>query len=203
VSLYDALGTSSDATAEELRRAFVAQARRFHPDRHVGADAKVRRDAEQRMREVTEAWAVLGDPERRRFYDLGLGDPVARGGRGSVPDSSRPGQPGPTKSSTSAASPVSSEGRPWRSYASPGPGGGSRSAAEQLLLLSPVLFLGVAGLFGMAGAIVGWPPFYGVALVCVIVAAAAFFMLPIWAMTRGRVGGDRRGRGGRGPKRSY
>jgi hypothetical protein len=59
-----------------------------------------------------------------------------------------------------------------------------------------VLLLAAAGMAGMAGAIIGWPPFYGLALICLIVAAASFFMLPIWAMTRGR-------RAGRGPKRSY
>lgn len=222
------LGAKPDASAEELRRAFVAKARRYHPDRHVGAEPSVRREAERRMREVTEAWSVLSDPQRRRHYDLGLGDPVARGGRGRAP-----GSPGPTRATgatgssdaagaagrTTGPRPASggagprpnpsgpSPGEPvrhWRSYASPGPGTGSgRTAGEQLLLLSPVLLLFSAGLLGMGGAIIGWPPFYAAALVCLIVAAAAFFMLPIWAMTRGRSHGGRGGRGGRGPKRSY
>lgn len=216
VSLYDVLGAKPDASAEELRRAFVAKARRYHPDRHVGADPSARREAERRMSEITEAWSVLSDPQRRRHYDLGLGDPVARGGRGRAP-----GSPGPSDSSrpsgaTGAASPgggtgrstpagsrpaTGEAGRHWRSYASPGAGtDSSRGAGEQLLLLSPVLLLFSAGLLGMGGAIIGWPPFYAAALVCLILAAAAFFMLPIWAMTRGR---SQRGRGGRGPKRSY
>ncbi|MGD9752842.1 MAG: J domain-containing protein, partial [Acidimicrobiia bacterium] len=90
MSLYDVLGARPDATAEELRRAFVALARRYHPDRHVGAAPAVRREAEDKMRQVTEAWSVLGDPQRRRYYDLGLGDPVARGHRG------RPAGSGPS-----------------------------------------------------------------------------------------------------------
>jgi hypothetical protein len=204
VSLYDALGVSSDASPEELRRAFVGLARRFHPDRHVGGDPAVRREAERRMREVTEAWAVLGDPQRRRYYDLGLGDPVARGGRGGAATGGGAAQAAPRQSGTgrpaggggAAGRSTDPAARPWRSYASPGPASTARSSAEQLLLLSPVLLLAAAGLAGMAGAIIGWPPFYGLALVCLIVAAACFFMLPIWAMTRGR-------RAGRGPKRSY
>ncbi len=222
------LGAAPDASPEELRRAFVAQARRYHPDRHVGAEASVRRVAEQRMSEVTEAWSVLGDPQRRRHYDLGLGDPVARGGRGRAPSAAggpRAGSAPPggaaaggaaggsgaggaaggsgarttgQADSRPATGQSSGQGRHWRHYASPGPGGGHRSTAEQVLMLSPALLVLIAGLFGMAGAIVGWPPFFAAALVCLVLAAAAFFMLPIWAMTRGRSQ-----RGGRGPKRSY
>ncbi|MEZ5233062.1 MAG: hypothetical protein R2749_10195 [Acidimicrobiales bacterium] len=47
-----------------------------------------------------------------------------------------------------------------------------------------MLLLFGAGLLGMGGAIIGWPPFYAAALVLLIRAAATFFMLPIWAMTR-------------------
>lgn len=230
VSHYDVLGAASDADAEQLRRAFVAQARRYHPDRHIGAEPAVRREAERRMRQITEAWAVLGDPERRRRYDLGMSDSVARRGA-ATPSAPRPAPAGSAAGSagrpvggsrrpgvdgsgpaagprrTGSASTVGPSGggaaepRSWRSYASPGPGGGrSRPMGEQLLLLSPVLFLFVAGLLGMGGAVIGWPPFYGMALVCLVAAAAAFFMLPIWAMTR-RTG--RPGRGVKGPKRSY
>lgn len=229
VSLYDVLGARPDATAEELRRAFVALARRYHPDRHVGAAPAVRREAEDKMRQVTEAWSVLGDPQRRRYYDLGLGDPVARGHRGR-PAGSGPsagggpggGGPGGGSGATAGQGPRSTgagsgpratagaargaagadAGRHWRSYGGPGPGPDTgRSTGEQLLLLSPLLLLFGAGLLGMGGAIIGWPPFYAAALVLLICAAATFFMLPIWAMTRGRSHGSRRG--GRGPKRSY
>ena len=211
------LGASPNADAEELRRAFVAMARRFHPDRHIGAQPSVRREAEQRMRQITEAWAVLGDRERRRRYDLGLGDRLPRSGSagsaGSGPAGSGAATPaagrpsgsgsGPTGGAgTSAgpggASPAAAE-RDWRAYASPGAGAGSgRSLLVQMLLMSPVLLLIAAGMLSLVGMIVGWPPFFGFALVCVIGAATAFFMLPIWAMTRGNVR-----RGGRGPKRSY
>lgn len=230
VSHYDVLGVSADADAESLRRAFVALARRFHPDRHVGADAATRREAERRMREITEAWAVLGDPVRRRRYDLGLGDRArSERDRADVPD---PGKSGPgtgtgrsgadgraattntngttgrAGTSSNAAGPNAAgpgaaasrgAGRDWRAYASPGPAAADRRpAGEQLLLLSPIVLVGAAGMCGLMGAIVGWPPFYAAALVCLIGAAAAFFLLPILAMTRGSSR-----RGGRGPKRSY
>jgi hypothetical protein len=62
VSHYDVLGVSPHADAGELHRAYLALARRHHPDRRGGDDA--------RMRSINEAWATLGDPTRRRQYDL-------------------------------------------------------------------------------------------------------------------------------------
>lgn len=58
---YKVLGVSDTSTDVEIRKAYVALARRFHPDLHGGAD--------DRMREVNEAWAVLGDPRKRTEYD--------------------------------------------------------------------------------------------------------------------------------------
>lgn len=60
---YQTLGVPRDATAEDLKKAFRKLARKYHPD--VSKEA----DAEQRMREVNEAYAVLSDPEKRAAYD--------------------------------------------------------------------------------------------------------------------------------------
>ncbi len=60
---YDALGVARDATAEQIKKAFRSRARKFHPD--VSKEP----DAELRMKEVNEAYAVLSDPERRAAYD--------------------------------------------------------------------------------------------------------------------------------------
>lgn len=65
---YKTLGVSRDATAEEIKKAFRRLARKYHPD--VSKEA----DAEQKMKEVNEANAVLSDPEKRAAYDqLGRG----------------------------------------------------------------------------------------------------------------------------------
>jgi len=65
---YQTLGVARDATAEDLKKAFRKLARKYHPD--VSKEA----DAELRMREVNEAYAVLSDPEKRAAYDqLGRG----------------------------------------------------------------------------------------------------------------------------------
>ena len=65
---YQFLGVPKDATADALKKAFRKLARKYHPD--VSKEV----DAEARMREVNEAYAVLSDPEKRVAYDqLGRG----------------------------------------------------------------------------------------------------------------------------------
>lgn len=65
---YQILGVEKDASAEVLKKAFRKLARKYHPDVSKEADADVR------MREVNEAYAVLSDPEKRAAYDqLGRG----------------------------------------------------------------------------------------------------------------------------------
>ena len=65
---YKTLGVSRDATAEEIKKAYRRLARKYHPD--VSQET----DAEQKMKEVNEANAVLSDPEKRAAYDqLGQG----------------------------------------------------------------------------------------------------------------------------------
>ncbi|MDQ2651140.1 MAG: J domain-containing protein [Actinomycetota bacterium] len=64
---YEVLGVAPDASTTEVRQAYLALARTHHPDR-PGGDA-------ERMRQVNEAWAVLGDPARRASYDLTLREP--------------------------------------------------------------------------------------------------------------------------------
>ena len=70
---YDVLGVASDAPADELRRAYLREARRWHPDAHAGGDAVAQHAAARRMQLVNEAWRVVGDARRRYAYDLELG----------------------------------------------------------------------------------------------------------------------------------
>jgi molecular chaperone DnaJ len=72
---YGLLNVGRDATAEEIKRAYRRLARELHPD--VNPDP----EAQNRFKEVTAAYEVLSDPEKRRIVDLG-GDPLAPGGGG-------------------------------------------------------------------------------------------------------------------------
>jgi len=63
---YEVLGVEPTASAEELRRAYRQKAKTLHPDLHPG-DAK----AEEGFKELSAAWDLLGDPDRRARYDRG------------------------------------------------------------------------------------------------------------------------------------
>lgn len=92
-SHYDVLGVSPDAKPEAIRRGYLRQARRWHPDRPTG-------DAE-RMRAVNEAWDVLGDIRSRAAYDRKL----ARSALGQPGSARSTGATSPTGSPRPAASP--------------------------------------------------------------------------------------------------
>ncbi|MBB5152962.1 molecular chaperone DnaJ [Saccharopolyspora phatthalungensis] len=70
---YATLGVASDATPEQIKRAYRKLARELHPD--VNPDEA----AQERFREVTTAYEVLSDPKKRQVVDLG-GDPLSNGG---------------------------------------------------------------------------------------------------------------------------
>lgn len=60
---YSSLGVARDAPAEAIKKAYRKLARKYHPD--VSKEPQ----AEQRMKELNEAYAVLSDPEKRAAYD--------------------------------------------------------------------------------------------------------------------------------------
>jgi curved DNA-binding protein CbpA len=69
-SHYATLGVELGASPDDVRRAYLDLARRLHPDRWIDADDRERAEADRRMREVNEAWRVLGNPARRLAYDV-------------------------------------------------------------------------------------------------------------------------------------
>jgi molecular chaperone DnaJ len=70
---YKVLGVSREASPEEIKRAYRKLARELHPDVNPGAEAG------ERFKDVTSAYEVLSDPQKREMFDLG-GDPFSSGG---------------------------------------------------------------------------------------------------------------------------
>ena len=62
---YETLGISKTATDEEIKKAYRQMAKKWHPD----ANPDNRKEAEEKFKEVGEAYSVLSNPEKRRMYD--------------------------------------------------------------------------------------------------------------------------------------
>ena len=65
---YKVLGVGKNASDEEIKKSYRKLARKYHPDRN-GGDKK----AEERFKEISQAYDVLSDPDKRKEYDRGGG----------------------------------------------------------------------------------------------------------------------------------
>src|SRR5688572_23443543 len=84
---YEALGVKSDASAEEIKKAYRKLAKKYHPDSTGGDKSK-----EDRFKEVSTAYDILGDPDKRAKYDAmkrqgfpGMGGVPGGDGGGGIP----------------------------------------------------------------------------------------------------------------------
>lgn len=62
---YEILNVSRDASQDEIKSSFRKLAKKYHPDLNPND-----KEAEQRFKEINEAYEVLGDPEKRKRYDM-------------------------------------------------------------------------------------------------------------------------------------
>jgi molecular chaperone DnaJ len=78
---YDILGIQRSVGQEDIKKAYRKQALKYHPDKNAGD-----KGAEERFKEINEAYAVLSDPEKRDLYDRYGHAAFAGGGGGGFRD---------------------------------------------------------------------------------------------------------------------
>jgi molecular chaperone DnaJ len=86
---YKTLGVDKKATADEIKKAYRKLARQYHPDKNPG-DEK----AEERFKDIQQAYDILSDEEKRKQYDQGGGVFGGFGGSGFDPGAFRTGAGG-------------------------------------------------------------------------------------------------------------
>ncbi len=191
---YEVLGVKRSASKAEIRRAYLTLARRYHPDFHHGGSSRVEVTesdgaTEMKIRQVNAAWEVLGDEQRRAYYDEVLmhsGADVAdqaagfRGASSGAPTVSRIHRP-------------SSEFTP--KYSGPDPDEVWRYGPDEvdpttvparLLLAAPV----VCFVVGLGLLILSVPTairaFTAIGLICLFASAMLFVGVPVVAMFKSR-----------------
>src|SRR5499427_8684819 len=65
-TLYETLGVASNASQDEIRKAYRTAAKETHPDLNPGKP-----EAEERFKEINAAYDIIGDADKRKRYDAG------------------------------------------------------------------------------------------------------------------------------------
>ena len=168
VTYYDVLGVDPGASSAEIRQAYVRLARAHHPDYFGDADAVRRAEADRRMRELNEAWAVLGDAGRRRAYDVDLGRvpgaSVGEADRGFVPFDDDEDEDDPRD-----APDVPFDATP-------------PSTGRRLMTMAPAAVFVVSVAVGTLGVVLGVARIVAFAVVLFVVSGLLFLVVPLLAL---------------------
>ncbi|KAI5191037.1 DnaJ-like protein subfamily B member 4 [Nematocida sp. AWRm77] len=80
VDLYKVLGVERSASEAEISKAYKTLAKRYHPDMHTNKPEKDRQKAEEKFKEISNAYEILVDKDKKAFYDAtGCTDPNQAG----------------------------------------------------------------------------------------------------------------------------
>ena len=67
--LYEILGVSHDASADEIKKAYRKLSLKYHPDRQGNKSESEKKEAEDKFKEIGAAYAILSDDNKRARYD--------------------------------------------------------------------------------------------------------------------------------------
>ncbi|HEX3394853.1 MAG TPA: J domain-containing protein [Acidimicrobiales bacterium] len=178
VTHYQVLGVAMAAGHDEIKRAYHRLARRHHPDTHSQASTAVQESARRIMVDINAAWAVLGDPDRRRQYDAELAP-----------------RPPPTEDGAPTDGPLSPAGFPdwfepdWFDPDEEVPAAlleedvhhGPRGPGEMIVFVPVALAALAVATFALA-LVVQWPALFAVSLLLVPLTLVSFLAAPFVAM---------------------
>lgn len=162
---YEVLGVAPTASADEIRRAYLALARASHPDlqRQDGRGA-----AEERMRRINAAWAILGDEARRRRYDEEWRRAVRAGtSRGA---------------SSGEFIPIVDDDTDYAAVLDDTPVSGTTVSRLLQVLPAALWIAGVPAL--VSGFVAGFPPLLALGVICLVLGGVAFVAVPALAVAR-------------------
>lgn len=71
-NLYEILEISKDATTNEIKRKYRELTKKYHPDKFSNASEESKKQAENKFREINEAYSILGNENTRKEYDKQL-----------------------------------------------------------------------------------------------------------------------------------
>ena len=66
---YEVLGVTKGSSEGEIKKAYRKAAMKYHPDKYTNASEKEKKEAEDKFKEVNEAYQVLSDPQKKQQYD--------------------------------------------------------------------------------------------------------------------------------------
>ena len=66
---YEVLGVDKNASEDDIKKAFKKAAMKYHPDRFANASDAEKKDAEEKFKEINEAYQVLSDAQKKQQYD--------------------------------------------------------------------------------------------------------------------------------------
>ncbi|CAJ1956630.1 unnamed protein product [Sphenostylis stenocarpa] len=123
IDYYKILEVDRSATGEDLKKAYKRQAKKWHPDKNLNS----MEEAESMFRLISEAYAVLSDPNKRAIFDR-YGE---NGVKGKLPtDDAGASGSGGCRGGAGGATPQSAGNGFGESFGSPGSGGGTRSKSS-------------------------------------------------------------------------
>ena len=68
-NLYDILGIPKDASKADIKKAYKKLSLKWHPDKHVNDTAEKQKEAEEKFKEISEAYSILSNESKRAEYD--------------------------------------------------------------------------------------------------------------------------------------